>query len=99
MQILITVFYKSNIVLFKLLFNYPISTSFQVLTNDSVSFTTTTYNYILGKLYTSYNFDDDKLCKVFLKVKIINNNTNSLQLQGIDISSEYPLNTTIRIID
>ena len=99
MQILITVFYKSNIVLFKLLFNYPISTSFQVLTNDSVNSTTTTYNHILDKLYTSYNFEDDKLCKVFLKFKIINNNTNSLQLQAIDISSEYPLNTTIRIID
>ena len=99
MQILLTIFYSFDKILFKLLFNYPITTFFDILTNDSVSSTTTIYNNILEKLYTSYNFNDDKLYKVFLKFKIINNNTNSLQLQAVDISSEYPLNTTIRIID
>ena len=99
MQIWLTIFYTTNKVLCKLQFNYPITTTFQILTDDSVSSTTTIYNNILEKLYTSYNFDDDKLCKVFLKFKIINNNTNSFKLQAVDISSEYPLNTTIRIIN
>ena len=99
MQILITVFYKSNIVLFKLIFNYPITTSFRILADNSISSTITIYNNFLKKLYTIYNFNDDKLYKVFLKFRIINNNTNFLKLQAVDIRSEYPLNTTIRIID
>ena len=60
-----------NNFLFKLLFNYPITTSFQVLTNDSVSSTTTTYNDILEKLFTSNIFDDDKLCQVFLNLRLL----------------------------
>ena len=99
MQILITIFYKTNKVLFRLSFNYPITTSIQILTDDSATLNTTIYNEILEKKYTIYNFDDDKLCKIFLRFKIIHHNTNSLILQAVDISSEYPLNTTIRIID
>ena len=99
MQILLTIFYKSNKVLFKILFNYPITTSIQVTTDDSVSLKTNIYEETIEKIYTSYNFDDDKLCKITIIFKIINKDTNSLQLKGLDISSEYSLNTTLRILE
>jgi len=99
MQILLTIFYKSNQVLLKLLFNYPITTSIQVTSDDSATLKTNIYADTIEKLYTIYNFDDDKLCKILIKFKFFNNNTNSLTLQGYDISSEYPLNTTLRVIN
>ena len=80
MQILLTIFYKSNKVLFKLLFNYPIPIFIQIRTDDSVTLKTIIYDETIEKIYTLYNFDDDKLCKIVIIFKIANKDINSLLL-------------------
>jgi len=98
MQIILTV-YKLNNVLFKLLFNYPTTTTIQLNTNEPSSLKTNVYEENIEKIYTIYDFEEDKLCKIFIKFKIINKLTNLLSLEGFDINSEYLLNQTVRIIN
>ena len=99
MQVQFTIFYEFNKVLFKLLFKYLITTTIQIITTESSTLTITIYEEIIEKIDIIYNFNDDKLCKITLKFKIINYNSNTLLLQAFDIASEYPLNTILRISD
>ena len=99
MQVQFIIFYEFNKVLFKLLFKYLITITIQILTTESSTLTITIYEETIEKIYTIYNFNDDKLCKITLKFKIINYNSNTLLLQAFDIASIYPLNTILRILD
>ena len=99
MQAQFTIYHDLNKVLFKLSFYYPITTNIQTFVADSSTLNILIYEDIIQKVYTIYNFDNDKLYKITLKFKVLNDNSNSLLLQGLDITSEYPLNTTLRILD
>src|ERR1700722_1412726 len=99
MQVQFTIFYEFNKVLFKLLIKYPITITIKILITESSTSIITIYEETIEKIYTIYNFNDDKLCKIILKFKIINYNSSTLLLQAFDIATKYPLNTTIRISD